>query len=215
MNNYKNIHVLNGFKPFLRLLKAFNSDILFHYNSNWRLALHSAKYAFYSTMILISSVNLILFGCWYLLETGAMLETIVVSLPLLMGLLQTTTSFIAMLIRNRIIIEAINRMQNVVDQRKYQIIHFYLFNLTRENHILAYYAFFVCSMFSEGCSSLDHCSQFYAYIEEKCAFFVAIVIKLAIVVNIIMFSISSLLPISYAIFGYPPPQLWTLPLQTQ
>lgn len=55
----------------------------------------------------------------------------------------------------------------------------------------------------------------YRECEEKSARLVKIVWKSGIVFLVVVFSVSMSFPIGYALFGYPPPHLWLLPIPSK
>lgn len=116
MTNSTKIHVLNDVKLYLSLLQAYNAEN-FHYRSP-RHMLTSILHAFYATLMILLLFVLIVLCTWYMVERGANLIKIIVSLPMLLGILQMLITFIALLTNNRIVTETINRVQNSVDQRK-------------------------------------------------------------------------------------------------
>lgn len=57
--------------------------------------------------------------------------------------------------------------------------------------------------------------QVYDIVEKKHAFGHSSPSKLTFGITIFLVSISAMLPISHAIIGYPPPNQWLLPVDTQ
>lgn len=55
----------------------------------------------------------------------------------------------------------------------------------------------------------------YLDVESKHEFLTNGMLKANIAANVGIFVIAGLMPISYAIFGYPQPQLWRMPLEMQ
>lgn len=76
--------------------------------------------------------------------------------------------------------------------------------------------FFSLSHSIIGCADCQQSQQIYKQIERKHATVTALLWKYGLIVPVtIAFSASALFPISHAIFGYPPPTLWILPMQIQ
>lgn len=67
----------------------------------------------------------------------------------------------------------------------------------------------------EGASDSMQSHQIYENAENTHAFAHDILVKLCIVAVTGLTILPALLPVSYAIFGYPPPHLWMLSLETQ
>lgn len=68
---------------------------------------------------------------------------------------------------------------------------------------------------SIGCADSEQIHQLYASVEKKFALFIKYFGKLLRLTVTVIFPIPVTFPIAYAIFGYPPPDLWTTPLETQ
>lgn len=117
MRNPSQIRVLAKFDPFLRLLKAFNSDS-FRCCTNWRCSLRSVFYSFSSTVIIVMMFIWIVLLAWHLLENHANPKRFVASVPILATLLQITFTFIDLMMKNKMIAETIEQFQRVVDQRE-------------------------------------------------------------------------------------------------
>lgn len=66
-----------------------------------------------------------------------------------------------------------------------------------------------------GCIDSEKSDQIYERMEKKHAFMTKMLKKASIATAILASSVSVLFPVSYSIFAYPPPELWTMPLETQ
>lgn len=116
MENSKKIHILTEFKPYIRLIEAFNHENF--NNSNWHDTILSVFYAFcaISTIILAPTVALSLF--WRCAENNFDFTIFVVTIPLLISSLQVDSIFIALMWKNHIVHDTIERVQKLVDRRK-------------------------------------------------------------------------------------------------
>lgn len=111
------IHALNGLKPYLRLIQAYNDENF--RDHNWRNILNSVFYAFCATGVIILLPIFILLAVWYLIENDADLIKVVIAVPLLATLLQMELAFITLLMKNRMAIEMIDRLQQVIDKSEF------------------------------------------------------------------------------------------------
>lgn len=111
------INVLNEFKRYLPLLTAYNSENFHHVN--WHTTRRHIFYGSGATIILLFKSIFAIFATWYLIENGVDLRKIVVSLPLIVGLVNTVIAFIAMMVESRTICGTITRIENAVDQREF------------------------------------------------------------------------------------------------
>lgn len=128
MTNSRKIHIFSEFKPFLRVITAFNSEN-FH-DRYWRGNLHNITYAFVSAFI-----NLLLFivnslAIWYLIEIGDNFKKLFVASPSAMGLLQMQITSITMILKNRKIHATFERLQQLVDHRKFACFLFFFLKLS-------------------------------------------------------------------------------------
>lgn len=122
MGNFDRVRVLNELRPFLRLINAYNSD--YFRDSNWRGSLRSVCIALCATIMICLIPIFISLGAWYLIENEAAMRKVVVALPILFTFGQTDATFVALILRHRIINETIDRLQKVVDQREFKLCHF-------------------------------------------------------------------------------------------
>lgn len=112
----RTIHVLNAFRPYLRLLTAYKRANI--NDSNWRCFSRSFYNVFHTTLMIVVVPLPILLSIWYLMENDSDLMKLVTAVPLLVSMLQMVITFIAMIAKNHIIIEVIDRLQLAVNQRK-------------------------------------------------------------------------------------------------
>lgn len=116
MNVTREIRVLNAFRPYFRLMTAYNSE---HFRStHLRHIRRSIFYAIFSTTMIVTLIILSVFIAWYLGENEAKLKRFVVSLPMIFTLMQMVLTFIGMMLTNHTTSETINQIQRVVDQRE-------------------------------------------------------------------------------------------------
>lgn len=66
-----------------------------------------------------------------------------------------------------------------------------------------------------GSCESDQSYPIYRNAEDNHALFTVYVFRLLIWIVTTLFTLSAMSPISYAIFGYPPPELWPLPIEAQ
>lgn len=118
------IVVLNENKPFLCLLKAYNRDNFHWYNC--RAIIMSGIHAFGVIAIILLLPTYILLIVWQLIDKGADFRAFAVGLPLIITFLQIELSLIALIVKNRTIIETIIRIQSMVDRRKFHFCFIFL-----------------------------------------------------------------------------------------
>lgn len=118
VENSTKIQILNEYRPYLRLLKAYNVDN-FRQNGQRQNYYRSVFDAFFTTFIIVIMSSHLLFDIWYIIDYHTDLKKVVTLFPLTMTTLQIWVSFIAFLLKNGTITEMIDRLQSVVEQRKF------------------------------------------------------------------------------------------------
>lgn len=119
MENYTKIRILNKFKPFHRILKAYNCNN-FHFH-NWRSIFRSIFHAFCVAIIFMILPIWIVLIVWHLIENSDDFKVIVAGLPIVITIAQADLAFIALIVENGTIVEIMNRIQEVIDRRKSNI----------------------------------------------------------------------------------------------
>lgn len=114
--NVSEFCVLSAFRPFLRLLNAFNRDHFCYKDCCSKL--RSVFYVICATMMVLLIAVVIIFAFWYLIEINASMKSFFVSLPILFSTLQMGLTFIALLLTNSTITNTVNRLQELIVQRK-------------------------------------------------------------------------------------------------
>lgn len=66
-----------------------------------------------------------------------------------------------------------------------------------------------------GSADSGQSRNIYGYVEGSYVLVGRFVIKIAFTIFCVLSLVSILFPISYALFEYPPPELWTLPIEIQ
>lgn len=116
MSDISKKSILNEFKPYFRIINAFNPE---HFHGrDWRALLFSGFFAFCLVLFVCLVPIYIILGSWYLLENESDLVEIAVTVPILATLLQMELTFVALIMENHTIIETMDRLQRVIDQRK-------------------------------------------------------------------------------------------------
>lgn len=115
--NLRQITVLNAFKPLLRLIEAYNSENFRHRN-DWPRLQRGVFYALCASLIILLVLLFLILGTWYFVDNYGHLEVLVSTLPLLLTILRAILIFAALITNNRVISAMIDRLQQVINQRK-------------------------------------------------------------------------------------------------
>lgn len=113
---YSRLHILDDFGRYLRLLKPLNFN--HSHQSGWRSTLQNGGYEFCSICINLVIPPLIMLAIWCVIENGGDVAKLVVVLPIQTSILQMELTFIAFIVKNRIVNETIVSLQNIIDRRK-------------------------------------------------------------------------------------------------
>lgn len=111
------IRILNEFKPNLRLLTAYNHEHYHH--ADWIGWLQSVCCAFGATFTFLSQCVIIVLGVWYLIENSDGKQSLFVALPVQVSVVQMALTYIALIWKNRAIVETINELDTVINQRTF------------------------------------------------------------------------------------------------
>lgn len=198
------IRVLCGCRPYIRLLRGYKSEYFRRKNNH---ILFSTFCAFVTTLMCIAIPIYMLLGVWSLIETSADMKVLVAQLPLQFSLLQMQLTYIGTITKQREITDTIKKLQGIITQREYP--WFIGENLRIQwNRQLG-------SFFDKGSSESEESFTLYKNVERKHAFASSILLKASSGSILGLCFLSAMLPIAYLIFGYPTPDLWAMPLQTQ
>lgn len=116
MLNSNKVPVLDEFRPYLRLIKAYNRKNF--RQTAWDTLLRSIWCALCETVLILALCLFILLSVWYLLENGSNLSKIAVALPLTLSTVQTLTISIALIMKNGVISETIDQLGNIINRRE-------------------------------------------------------------------------------------------------
>lgn len=116
MEKSDKICVLSSFDPFLRFLRAYNSENFVQ--TNRILKMKNIGFAFFVTLFIGLMPILIVLTVWCLIDNSAGLQNIVVAAPLLFTVSQLFIKIVVLVVKNGDVSKAIQRLQIVVDQRK-------------------------------------------------------------------------------------------------
>lgn len=116
MDATKKTRVLQAFELYLNILKIFNVENF--KQSNGEKTLKNIGFACGMTgcLSLIPFLSVLLI--WHLVGTSEVLRHFCLIAPLIISILQMGIKYIALASKNRVINETIERLQNVIDQRK-------------------------------------------------------------------------------------------------
>lgn len=120
MSNTNEICVFSGIRLYLPIYEAYDFNN-FH-RMHWRHQLRRILYAFCSTLLIIAPLSCVILMIWSMSENHIDLKKIVNLLPFVITLLQFGLTFIVWMIQHSTIIETINRLQRVVDQREFVLL---------------------------------------------------------------------------------------------
>lgn len=118
MKTNNQITILTKFYPYLRLIQAYRPEN-FRQNGSWCCTVQSAVAIFGATIMIGSmSIGAILMA-WNLVENGDDVKVLVVSSPILLSLILVDLSFLALVWKHDTITEVIERIQELIGQRKH------------------------------------------------------------------------------------------------
>lgn len=109
--NRPRIRILTEYYPYLALLSGYNFDQIGYFN-------HGIRYTIGATIHILLIFNFAISVSWRVVEDDIDFKKIVVALPLVISIMRMGITFIALMLKSRMIRETIDQLQCVVDQRK-------------------------------------------------------------------------------------------------
>lgn len=119
-NSPDRIRVLHQFESLFRLTKAYNANNFA--NRSWRSIIPNAFAAFYVTVANLTFLIFIVLIAWNLIENIGDVNELVASMPIVISLSWAVSIAVDMMWKNQIIAEAIERLQKVIDHRKFELV---------------------------------------------------------------------------------------------
>lgn len=119
MQNLNKICVLNAFSPYLLILKAYNLENFRQINRRRcvkNIAFACGVAVFFSLIPVVSFSAI----CWLFNSNNAIQHLNIV--PIIFTILQIFMKWVVLTMKNHIISEKIERLQNVIGQRKFLVI---------------------------------------------------------------------------------------------
>lgn len=110
------VHVLKEFRPYLRILNAFNFE-----NFQKPDGIQIVTNVIYATLVglfTISTCLILSLGYWNFIDTHFQMDIISTTLPVLLTILQIVFTQLSLTLRSRLITETIHHFQEVVDDSK-------------------------------------------------------------------------------------------------
>lgn len=208
MENRNRIIVLNAFSIYLRVLKAYKSENFERSDRN-RLV-QNVCLAFGMALFLATIPIVTILSIWHILEIGAAVAIIVVTMPHIITMWQLLSTYVTMTMKIQFICETIQQLQKHIDHRKFSL----NFRWSSKNCTFLW-DFVNKTSLSIGCKDSKQSYDYYDQVERKCSLISTLLVKMPLVVIIVAFSLSAMFPILYVIWDYPPPQLWVLPIKIQ
>lgn len=117
MNIFNKIHVLNAFKPFLRVLKAYNRANFQHHD--WHYIRRSVFCALCASLAIVCIPIYIVMAIWYWIEFGFELKQSIATVPLVFSFLYVEVACIALVYKSHQISVTIQRLQILIDRREH------------------------------------------------------------------------------------------------
>lgn len=116
MDDEREIRVLNGFKPFLRILKAFDRGIFRTRNSD--NLIKNVFFTFCVACVLICHISIAIVIFWSFFDDKFKIEKIASSVPIGTCAVLILLTFSSLVLRRETIGKTINRLQQFVEKRK-------------------------------------------------------------------------------------------------
>lgn len=111
MKKTNKVRALTAFRPFYRLLKAYDS------RNFEKIDWQNIGIAFGVTVLISLPPAIIALAIWRLIEKNDDLENLIISAPLIITILQLFIKILILVKKHREISEILDQLQRVIDQR--------------------------------------------------------------------------------------------------
>lgn len=216
MADHQVFHVLKEYRPYLRILAAFNAGN-FH-AKRLRPLIGNIRYAVCVAVMFVSMAALAILSYWHCMENESNVDILSDSLPVIMSLSQMLLTHVSLMLRNRLIHATVEHLQGIVDEREF-FFGFFLLCCHKKSGLL--FAKEVnkkngCQFaFIAGMKRSSESSAIYHRIEATHSRITALSFRMLVLAGAVFYAIPVILPISYACFSHPVPEKWILPLDIQ
>lgn len=208
MEKPKEIRAFKSLDPYLHILRAYNSENFCQTNRLYLLK--NIGFACVTTIFSSLLPIIIVLATWWLLDRSGVIQHVIVIAPIILTLVQMFIKYMALTMKNRVISETIKRLQNAIDTSRYSSIITNYIYMSQLSHVIN-----ILLTFVKGCKNSEQSYHIYQSVEKKHISIAAVINKVCYILIVITFTGSAMFPISHAIFGYPPPELWALPFPIQ
>lgn len=117
MANEQMTTVFAEYRPYLRILEAFNAE---NFGSqDQRRTITNVRYAVCVAALFMSSASLSILSYWHCMENGLSVDILSDAMPIILSLVQLQLTQISLMAKNRVIRATIESLQNTVDQRRF------------------------------------------------------------------------------------------------
>lgn len=190
------IAVFGAFRPFLRILTVYNAN-------NFRNKQHRFKNICLAIACFIFLVNLlisVMAAIWHCIALKFDLGQAALPFALLINSVQMLITYISIEIKNKQIEATIAGLIATIHKRKPLKCHF--------QSISAQFNTYAIFSIGSGCRLSAETRFGYNKLEQKFARIVSFIVNFCILVNVVFFTASAMIPVFYAIFNYPQPHQW-------
>lgn len=116
MEKHRDIRILSEFRPYLRLLTAYDRN---HYRQrNSGRTLRSLYYPIATTSVVFGIPFMVILAVWHVIDNGGNLGMITVALPVQTSIIQMEITFISLMMKSRTISKTFDKIQEIIDRRK-------------------------------------------------------------------------------------------------
>lgn len=201
MERIGKVSVFRAYKPILHIVTIF--DMKNFRIANNRILIRNICQAIAISMMVLALIVAILCDIWYCMDNNFNVPEIALPFGVLINLAQLAITYISIRMKSGLVDEVISRLEKEITKRKYSVGH-----INQLSSIDACIRFYTQYLIFIGCELASKRTAHYERLEDRFAFFISTMFKVAIVDSFLFFGVAFFVPISYAIFGYPEPDHW-------
>lgn len=119
MKNQRNIQVLSAFRPYLSLLQSYNVESF--RGKCLSNKIRQVGWVFFVSIILTAALLVALLSIWHMSESSQSVSEFSTSFAMTLAYVQMFLTGISIIGKNRMITRALNDIQKIVDERKFNM----------------------------------------------------------------------------------------------
>lgn len=189
-----------AYKPVFHIFSIF--DLKNFQNQEWRSLTRNICKAMIFSIIILAFIVALLTDAWYCMDHNFNVADFALAFGVLVNTSQYTITYISIQMKRNLVDEVIDTLEKVLIKRKCStpLIFIGEYFSTDSRHFYLTHP--------TGCEFAPKRIEHYDLLENRFTVIISVGAKISIGINFLCCAVTFLVPVSYAIFGYPQPDPW-------